>query len=61
MPKFTDHDCNRMAKELEDMSDLIHKHPEKNDHTSERLKKLAEEMRRDADSAYLQSDETSKA
>ena len=50
---FTAVDYNRMAKELETMADTIHQHPEMNHHTSERLKRLAAEMRTDADSDYL--------
>jgi len=60
MPKFTADDYNRMAKELEDMSDLIQRHPEKNHHTAQRLKKLAEEMRLDANSPDLKMGEPSK-
>ena len=51
--EFVAADYNRMAKELEEMADLIRLHPEKNHHTSERLKALAAEMRQDANSAYL--------
>jgi hypothetical protein len=46
-------DYNRMAQELENMADLIQRHPEKNHNTCERLRRLASEMRQDALSAYL--------
>jgi hypothetical protein len=48
--RFTGGDYDRMAKELEDLADIIHKHPEMNHHTSERLKGMAKEMRGDAKS-----------
>ena len=51
--RFTGADYDRMAKELEDLADTIHKHPEMNHHTSERLKVMAKEMRGDAKSEYL--------
>jgi hypothetical protein len=50
---FTGRDYDRMAKELEDLADTIHEHPEMNHHTSERLKVMAKEMRGDAKSEYL--------
>jgi predicted small metal-binding protein len=53
--KFDATDYNRMAKELEEMADLIHLHPEKNHNTTERLKTLAAEMRQDAASDYLKA------
>ena len=43
-------DYDRMAKELEEMADVIHQHPEMNHHTSKRLKTMAKEMRGDAKS-----------
>ena len=55
MQKFTSNDYNRMAKELEEMAELIHRHPEKNHNTSQRLQKLAAEMREDAASEYLRT------
>ncbi|HMI97419.1 MAG TPA: hypothetical protein VK479_12975 [Micropepsaceae bacterium] len=51
--RFTGADCDRMAKELEDLAATIHRHPEMNHHTSERLKVMAKEMRGDANSEYL--------
>jgi len=46
--RFTGGDYDRMAKELENLADIIHKHPEMNHHTSERLRVMAKEMRGDA-------------
>jgi hypothetical protein len=46
--KFTAQDYERMANELEVMSETICLHPEMNHHTSERLKALVREMREDA-------------
>ena len=51
--RFTGKDYDRMAKELEDLAEIIHQHPEMNHHTSERLKVMAREMRGDAKSEYL--------
>jgi hypothetical protein len=51
--KFKAVDYNRMAQDLENMADLIQKHPEKNHNTYERLRVLAAEMRQDALSPYL--------
>jgi hypothetical protein len=53
--QFTGADYDRMAKELEDLAAIIHKHPGMNHHTSERLKTMAKEMRGDAKSEYLKS------
>jgi len=50
--KFVAADYERMAATLEEMANLIRHHPEKNHHTSERLKVLASEMREDAELAY---------
>jgi hypothetical protein len=46
--RFTPADYVRMAKELDAMADMIHEHPEMNHHTTERLKRIAGEMRGDA-------------
>jgi hypothetical protein len=52
---FTEADYDRMACELEKISELVRHHPEKNHHTAERLKTIATELRVDAKAAHLKS------
>ena len=46
-PPLTTHEYNRMASELQTMSDSIRARPEMNHHFAERLALLAKQMRED--------------
>jgi hypothetical protein len=50
---FTIEDYQRMAAELEEISELMRLQPEMNHDMSERLKVMAAEMRADAKSEFL--------